>query len=440
MPSTLVTTQAGRLLSSKGGRGRRIRGAARCGEAPSRLKVSLAEGGAGVSFRQQFFEPPIENARKVETRNVSSELLAQLPRHNLKARRAVGNIDLLRSMGPNYAWNHFAAKRRRTRLGDHNRDRVYRAIWDEAAQHIKAKVVDLGSGILEIHREGVRTRVWQQFVDLDDSVTLRVAHDKPLSLRLLAAGGLPTPAGLEYDRRNFGRAVEFLEESNLPCVVKPARGTGGGAGIVCGVTNVRDLTRATLWASRTTPDLLIERQAVGQVYRFLFLHGKLLDVIHTGPATVTGDGRSTIYQLIAAENQRRSEAGGREGLTILSVDRDCLVTLERTERTLKTIPGPQESVIVKSATNDSCVEDNQTVSQAVSSALVEQVAKAASAIGVKVAGVDVITTDVGQSLHDTNGVVIEVNGGPALHRHYHVRDASRAQHVAIPILESLLAS
>ncbi len=65
MPSTLVTTQAGRLLSSKGGRGRRIRGAARCGEAPSRLKVSLAEGGAGVSFRQQFSSPQLRTQGKL---------------------------------------------------------------------------------------------------------------------------------------------------------------------------------------------------------------------------------------------------------------------------------------------------------------------------------------------------------------------------------------
>jgi D-alanine-D-alanine ligase-like ATP-grasp enzyme len=57
---------------------------------------------------------------------------------------------------------------------------------------------------------------------------------------------------------------------------------------------------------------------------------------------------------------------------------------------------------------------------------------------VRLAGVDLITTDLTASLHATGGVIIEVNGGPGLHHHYHVADRAGATRVAIPILRRLL--
>jgi cyanophycin synthetase len=273
---------------------------------------------------------------------------------------------------------------------------------------------------------------------VDDPVTLRVALDKTLTSRLLSAAGLPVPASLEYRAGNLHAALEFMGRTDQPCVVKPARGTGGGAGTVCGVLSAHDLTSASLWASRTSRDLVIERQAFGDVYRFLLLHGKLVDVIRTGPATVTGDGHHNVYELIAAENRRRLESRGDLGLTILSVDRDCLMTLTRSGRSLKTVPPANERLVVKTATNDSCISDNLTVTQDISPGLIGDVVRAADVTGVQLAGVDVITSDLSQDLETAGGVVIEVNGGPALHRHYHVEDRSRARKVAIPILESLL--
>jgi cyanophycin synthetase len=184
--------------------------------------------------------------------------------------------------------------------------------------------------------------------------------------------------------------------------------------------------------------LLIERQSPGHVYRFLFLDGLLLDVLHTGPATVTGNGQSNLYGLVAAENSRRLAARGEAGLSMLSLDRDLVATLERYGLTLKAVPDQGQVVHVKTATNDSCLEDNWSVMRYVSPDLIAEVASAVSATGLELAGVDVITPDISRSLADAEGVILEVNGGPALHRHYHVRNDDQAVRVASPILEHLL--
>jgi len=91
------------------------------------------------------------------------------------------------------------------------------------------------------------------------------------------------PRHVEFPFEDLLPAVSFMESEMGACVVKPAGGTGGGEGVVCGVRSSSDLTRATWRASRLTSRLLIERQVAGEVLRLLFLDGELLDVVLRKP-------------------------------------------------------------------------------------------------------------------------------------------------------------
>ena len=77
-------------------------------------------------------------------------------------------------------------------------------------------------------------------------------------------------------------------------------------------------------ASRHDHELILERQAAGHVYRFLFLDGELLDVVRRLPPHVTGDGRSDIRGLVLAENRRRLDAHGHAGLPLVTANLDML--------------------------------------------------------------------------------------------------------------------
>jgi D-alanine-D-alanine ligase-like ATP-grasp enzyme len=59
-------------------------------------------------------------------------------------------------------------------------------------------------------------------------------------------------------------------------------------------------------------------------------------------------------------------------------------------------------------------------------------------LGIQLAGVDVMTTDIAAPLEATGGVIGEVNTMPALHHHYLVREPRRGAPVASLILRSLL--
>jgi hypothetical protein len=318
------------------------------------------------------------------------------------------------------------------------RNAVYAQIWRDAAAKLGADVRDLGSGFLEVTRGEATVRVWQQVNPLDDPVTLRLALDKPVVHRLLREVSVPVPEYLEWSFSDYEPALEFVAAAQGPCVVKAASGTGGGEGTTAGVDSPARLMRARLRAGRFGARLLIERQVPGPVYRLLFLDGELIDTIRHVPPRLTGDGTKTVEQLIQAENERRLSANGEAGLSLLDVGLDTIFTLERQGLKLASVVPAGEEIAVQTVTNDNRIEDTETIRDGLHPELVAASRRAALAVGLRLAGVDVITPDASEPLERTGGVVAEVNGTPGIHHHYHVADRANATPVAVPILQKAL--
>jgi cyanophycin synthetase len=272
---------------------------------------------------------------------------------------------------------------------------------------------------------------------LDDAVTARFALEKAVVQEQLSSRGLPVPEYLEFDASNLAPAVEFLQHGPTPCVVKPVA-DGAGFGVTSGVRTRAHLVRARLRASRSNDRLLIERQIAGDNYRLMFLDGALLDVVRRHPPKVTGDGSSTIAELIEAENARRLARQSEVLFRRLRIDLDCILTLEAAGLTVRSVLPAGTTVPVKEVVNQNTIEDNETVREQIAEGLVDEARAAAELIGVRLAGVDVVTADLSRPLADSGGAILEVNCPPGLHFHYEVTDAANATRVAVPILQALL--
>jgi D-alanine-D-alanine ligase-like ATP-grasp enzyme len=354
--------------------------------------------------------------------------------------RTVGSwLDLARSMGAGATARRLRGGRGGGVLDAEVRNAVYASIWRGAAAEVGAEVRDLGAGFLEVSRAGgPAAKLWQQVVPLDDPVTLRLALDKPVVHELLTKASVPVPEHVEWSFSDPGPALEFMSRAGGPTVVKAASGTGGGEGTTAGVDSPARLMRARLQAGRFGGRLLIERQVPGAVHRLLFLDGELIDVIRHVPPRLIGDGRSTVQELLGAENARRVQAAGAAGLSLLDVGLDTVFTLERQGLRLDSVVPAGTTIAVQTVTNDNRIEDTETITEPLDHELVEAARRAASAVGLRLAGVDVITPDISQPLERAGGVVAEVNGTPGIHHHYHVADAVKATPVAVPILEKVL--
>jgi D-alanine-D-alanine ligase-like ATP-grasp enzyme len=365
-------------------------------------------------------------------------LLERLAGTGRAGRALAARLDLLGAAGAGFYLRRVRDQRRFATLGEETRNSFYERIWREAALTVGAEAVSLGPGLLELSRDGRRARVFQQTVALDDAVTLRVALDKALVHRLLVDAQVTVPEHVEFRFGDPEAALAFLARAGGPCVVKPAAGTGGGHGTTAGITRPEELMRARIHAARGSDRLLVERQAAGAVYRLLLLEGELLDVVRSTPARLSGDGRSTIAELMREENERRVAARGAAGLGRLGVDLDLVLTLERAGLSFSSVPAAGQAVAIRTITSDSGAERCETYTGPLADAILVEARAAAEAVGLALAGVDVITPDPTRPLREAGGVVNEVNGAPGLHHHYLVADPEHATRVAVAVLERLL--
>src|SRR5262249_25380102 len=226
--------------------------------------------------------------------------------HSLEGPRMIGylppywvlKVFHLLSLGRAYLRHHDRGRREVGTRGSAFYDRV----WREAASHLAATYMPLGSGIAEMHLGGIKTRVAGYTCPIDDPVTLDIAGNRPLTYRVLAREGLPIPRHAEFTLKTIDRAIAFMESSPGECVVKPATGTGGGRGITTGIRHRFHLALAAASAAVYGDHLMIEEQLVGDNFRLLYLDGVLLDALVRKPPTVVADGRATVFQLVRRAN------------------------------------------------------------------------------------------------------------------------------------------
>lgn len=294
----------------------------------------------------------------------------------------------------------------------------YRRVWHEAAEALDASIEPLGDEIFEIRLGDWRTKVQRNYTAADDAVTLELAGQKPLVLDLLGRQGVPVPRWQAFTIGSLEAAAGFIERVSGDCVVKPARDTGGGDGVTTHVRTRWQLVRAAARAAVFGDELSIEEQVAGDNYRLLYLDGILLDAVVRRPPSVVGDGHSTVAALVERMNNVRVTWGSEAAQSLLACDQDMRQTLAAQNLSLASVPAAGRTVRLKTVINDNAAHDNAAAAHLLCREVVEAGANAAAAVGARLAGVDIITTDPSRPLAATGGVVLEVNTTPGFYYHY----------------------
>lgn len=313
------------------------------------------------------------------------------------------------------------------------RSHFYLKMWLRAADELGADVVKSHGDLLTIARGEAEAKLFRNYTDLDGPVTLRAAGTKPLVHEMLRARSIPTPDYATFSLSRLQVASDFLR-AHSPCVVKPASGTGAGAGVTTGITTRRQLINATIAAAGHGGELLIEQQIAGSNLRLLYLDGELLDAVERRPPTVVGDGKSSVARLVRNANRDRQKRGTRAAQVFLKYDLDVERTLAEQGLTWRAVPETGRVVRVKTVINDNGAADNVSIADVIADEIVEVGRQAAQAVGVRLAGVDVVTQDFTTDLISSGGVVLEINTTPGLYIH----EGKQPLPVAVPILEACL--
>ncbi len=301
-----------------------------------------------------------------------------------------------------------------------NRVDYYAQAWKDAAAQTGSAIEAMGNGIFRITNGNHSVLVFEQYTPLTDAVGYRLIVNKAIIYKLLAEIDVPMPRYIHLKNLDLSAAKSFMSEINGPLVVKPAYGTGAGAGVTTNVTGVRRLYQALAWSRAFCPETVLEEQIKGDNYRLLFLDGELLDCIIRRPPTVVGDGVSSIRRLIRQENKKRIEPGSQLAQSLIYMDLDTKNTLAAQGISLSTKPAKGQVIKVKDVINCNRAEENESPPQRPAESLISLGRKIAETIGVRLLGIDIITDDLTADLRESGGRVIEVNTPPG-HFYHHLR-------------------
>lgn len=271
----------------------------------------------------------------------------------------------------------------------------------------------IGMGITRLGT-GSRSRLLQYSKsDADSSLSKEICGYKLMTSHVLHATGFP---GAEHSVAGSVEEAERIAGAmGWPVVVKPPnRERSEGV-----TTNIRDreaLAAAVKRAQEYEPRVLVERHVPGDCHRIFVAGGRLIYVVRRIPKSVTGDGKSTITELAGQENERQLSRPPWRRLRPWSLDGDVDAVLASQGLARDDVPEVGRRVDLRDVPSNEWGGWVENLTDSIHPENAQMALDIARMIGMSVAGVDLITTDISRPWHENGAVVNEVNHGPEFKR------------------------
>ncbi len=257
-----------------------------------------------------------------------------------------------------------------------------------------------GSRAVLTHRSSVGT---------DSAIGCKIATRKSVSADLLRIAGLPVPENHLVGSEE--QAVKVSKRLAWPVVVKP-NDRERGEGVTIGIRSEAGLLEAFAQAKHLSPSVLVEKHVEGVCHRVLVVRGRVLLVVKRNPQQVEGDGSRSIEALIDAknlENQRKPPWARAAALPAASEITEWLAA-----RGLEPGHIPEQEEVVPLRLFESALWGGQpeVVTERIHPENADICLRAAALLGIDVAGIDLITTDISVPWQENGAVINEVNHAP----------------------------
>ncbi|MCK4717210.1 MAG: cyanophycin synthetase, partial [Thermoplasmata archaeon] len=287
--------------------------------------------------------------------------------------------------------------------------------------------VQLGHGMYQ-------RRIQATLMDNTSAIGVEIADDKEQTKEILESVGVLVPKGHAF--KELESAIEFAEDVGYPVVVKPLVGHHG-KGITTNILDVGHLRSAFKSAKKFHDHVLVERFLKGMDHRMLVIDHKFVAAARREPASVTGDGRSTVKKLINEINSDPRRGFGHEKvLTRIKVDFMTNRLLKQNGLTLDSVIKKGKTVFLKSTANLSTGGVAIDVTDEVHPPIKRMAERVSKLIDINVMGIDVVAPDLTRPLADSGGGIVEVNAAPGFRMHLDPYKGT-PRNVAAPFVDML---
>ncbi|EYE89784.1 cyanophycin synthetase [Fervidicella metallireducens AeB] len=290
-----------------------------------------------------------------------------------------------------------------------------KGIYDEAVKR-GIPVIRLGNeSMLQLGYGKKQKRIEATLTENTSCIAVDISCDKSLTREVLKSACLPVADGECVE--NIDEVLISCRKIGYPVVIKPMYGSKG-SGVTVGVKDDKSAIEAYKIASKINRKVLIERYIEGRDYRVLVVGKKVIAVSLRIPPYVTGDGESNILELIEKENENPKRGYDHEKpLTKIPIDDITINYLKNKGLSLCHVPKKGERITLRFNANISTGGVAKDCTDIIHPDNIEIAIRAAEAVGLDVAGIDICTKDISKSMKTNSGAILEVNAAPGIRMH-----------------------
>lgn len=291
------------------------------------------------------------------------------------------------------------------------------AIVDAAVKNgIPYYRLDEGS-LVQLGYGTAQKRVEATLTDQTSVIASDLASDKQKTKKLLEDAGIPVPQGALV--RDMTELPEAIDNIGFPLVIKPNNGNQG-KGVTLNINTRHEAEAAFNKAVRLSGQVIVETFCRGNDYRLLVVNSKMVAAAVRTPASVTGNGLSSIRKLIEETNNDPQRGDDHENiLTKIKTDDSTIEYLNSQDLSLDHVPENGRIIMLRLTANLSTGGTAEDITDIVHPEVRSMAIRAARTIGLDICGIDYISEDITKPMKRAKGYVLEVNAAPGLRMHTH---------------------
>ncbi|MBA0123938.1 ATP-grasp domain-containing protein [Haloechinothrix sp. YIM 98757] len=280
------------------------------------------------------------------------------------------------------------------------------ALLADAARERGLPVLALTEELQVIGNSTAALGFFQNMCQTLTSLDRKVSNDKELTKRLLRSAGLPVARGEVVSSRDG--AIEAMRRIGQPVVIKPLTGSGG-KGITVGVREEDEVSIAMRSAPVRTRRFLVEESIPSIDLRIMVVAGRTVAAMLRVPAHVTGDGQSSIGELVDRKNELR-HANPYLRRSPVVIDEAATRRLAALGLTPDSVPEHGRRVLLHYKANLSAGGDSVAVTDQVHPGITDLAERAAACFpSAHHSGVDILAQRFDAPPEEQNCIICEVN-------------------------------